>query len=100
MVIDVIGPDFDPHFGVDEEETPDLKTQRLYDMLHKANEPLWEGCSKHSQLSAVPRLLNIKFELHKSEKCYVAILQFGNEALPIDNKYLVGFMKQRGLLQI
>lgn len=27
MVIDVTGPNFDLHFGEDEEETPDLKTK-------------------------------------------------------------------------
>ena len=48
MVMDVIGSNFDPHYGENEEGTPDPKTQRLYSMLQKANEPLWEGCSKHT----------------------------------------------------
>ena len=48
MVLDVIGPNFDPQYRVGKEETPDLKAQRLYEMFHKANEPLWEGCSKHT----------------------------------------------------
>ena len=40
IVLDVIGPNFDPHSHVVEEETPDLKTRKLYEMLHKAYEPL------------------------------------------------------------
>ena len=95
MVLDVIGPNINPQYHVDEEEMPDLKTQRLYEMLHKANEPLWESCSKHTQLSAVARLLNIKSEFRMSEKCYDVVLQFMKEALPNDNKLVDSFYETK-----
>ncbi|PWA92370.1 hypothetical protein CTI12_AA022820 [Artemisia annua] len=60
LVIDAIGHDFNPQTDENETEPPDPKTQKLYDLLHKADEPLWSGCSKLSQLSTVARLLNIK----------------------------------------
>ncbi|XP_039135719.1 uncharacterized protein LOC120273141 [Dioscorea cayenensis subsp. rotundata] len=95
MVMGAIGSNFDPNYGENEEETPDPKTQRLYAMLQAADEPLWAGCSKHSQLSAMTRLLNIKSEFHMSEKCYDAILQLMNEALPTDNKLVGSFYETK-----
>ncbi|XP_039130890.1 uncharacterized protein LOC120267286 [Dioscorea cayenensis subsp. rotundata] len=95
MVMGAIGSNFDPNYGENEEETPDPKTQRLYAMLQAADEPLWAGCSKHSQLSAMTRLLNIKSEFHMSEKCYDAVSQLMNEALPTDNKLVGSFYETK-----
>ncbi|XP_039123357.1 uncharacterized protein LOC120259972 [Dioscorea cayenensis subsp. rotundata] len=91
MIIDAIGPNFDPYYDENEEEMPNPTTQKLYDMLDTAEEPLWSGCESHTQLSAVARLLTIKSEFHISERCYDAVLQFMKEALPANNKLVDNF---------
>lgn len=63
MVMDVAGPDFDDE---DIEELPNPAAQKFYDMLKAANQELWPGCTKHSKLSLVARLMNLKAENHLS----------------------------------
>ncbi|XP_039115102.1 uncharacterized protein LOC120250331 [Dioscorea cayenensis subsp. rotundata] len=91
MIIDAIGPNFDPYYDANEEEIPNPTTQKLYDMLNTGEEPLWPGCESHTQLSAVARLLTIKSEFHMLERCYDAVLQFMKEALPTSNKLVDNF---------
>ncbi|PWA57861.1 hypothetical protein CTI12_AA405390 [Artemisia annua] len=91
LVIDALGHDFIPHTDENETEPPDPKTQKLYDLLHKADEPLWTGCSKLSQLSTVARLLNIKSEGRITEKVFDDILKLLKDALPSDNKLVGSF---------
>ncbi|PWA37759.1 hypothetical protein CTI12_AA587520 [Artemisia annua] len=86
LVIDAIGHDFNPQTDENETEPPEPKTQKLYDLLHKADEPLWSGCSKLSQLSTVARLLNIKSQDRITEKVFDDILKLLKDALPSDNK--------------
>lgn len=95
MVIDAIGHDFNPHSDENEVEPPDPKTQKLYDLLRKADEPLWQGCSKLSQLSTIARLLNIKSESHMSEKTFDAMLQLFKDALPPNNKLVSNFYETK-----
>ncbi|GJY60354.1 uncharacterized protein Tco_0461011 [Tanacetum coccineum] len=91
LVIDAIGHDSNPPTNDNETEPPDPKTQKLYDLLHKADEPLWSGCSKLSQLSTVARLLNIKSEGRITEKVFDDILKLLKDALPSDNKLVGSF---------
>jgi len=35
------------------EEKPNANAARYFDMLKDSNEPLWDGCTNHSKLSAV-----------------------------------------------
>ena len=91
LVIDAIGHDLNPQTDGNETEPPDPKTQKLYDLLHKADEPLWSGCSKLSQLSTVARLLNIKSEGRITEKVFDDILKLLKDALPSDNKLVGSF---------
>ena len=57
MVRDVGGHDLD--FDT-MEESPNPIAKKLYEMLQAIDQALCPGCEKHSQLSAVDRLLNIK----------------------------------------
>ncbi|PWA57860.1 hypothetical protein CTI12_AA405380 [Artemisia annua] len=91
LVIDALGHDFIPHTDENETEPPDPKTKKLYDLLHKADEPLWTGCSKLSQLSTVARLLNIKSDGRITEKVFDDILKLLKDALPSDNKLVGSF---------
>ncbi|VFQ95865.1 unnamed protein product [Cuscuta campestris] len=65
MVIDAMGPSFNPNVPVEEE--PNASDKNFFDMLKPADTDLWKGCTKMSQLSMVARLLNIKAEHNLSE---------------------------------
>ena len=73
MILDAIGPEFENDFM---EEEPNLNAQKVYDMLNAVDEKLWDGCTKHSQMSAVARLLHMKSEHHFSERCYDDFIRF------------------------
>ncbi|XP_057999061.1 uncharacterized protein LOC131177905 [Hevea brasiliensis] len=108
LVFDAAGPQFQ-NMGSDApspdiafenmEEPPNLNAQKFYDMLNAAEEELWPGCERHSQLSAVARMLNIKSEHHLSEKCYDAIVNFISEILPDDNQFIDSFYKTKKLIR-
>ncbi|GAV63588.1 hypothetical protein CFOL_v3_07106, partial [Cephalotus follicularis] len=34
--------------------------KKFYDLLKDADEPLWNGCKKHTKLSMMTRLMNVK----------------------------------------
>ena len=82
MVMDAGGPDLDYDTI---EESPNPIAKKLYEMLQAADQALWPRCEKHSQLSAVARLLNIKSEYHLPEICHDSSLEFMKEALPQRN---------------
>ena len=57
MVRDASGLDL--HFDIMEESLNPI-AKKLYEMLQAADQALWPRCEKHSRLSAVTQLLNIK----------------------------------------
>ena len=57
MVFDAAGPALNPS-AVD--ELPNPESQKFYDMMHAAENELWPGNSRHSQLSAAARMLDLK----------------------------------------
>ncbi|XP_058003976.1 uncharacterized protein LOC131180645 [Hevea brasiliensis] len=108
MVYDAVDAQFqhmasdDPSPNIEFEnmkESPNSEAQKFYDMLNAAEEELWPGCDRHSQLSAVARMLNIKSEYHLSEKCYNAVVNFIREVLPDDNKFVDSFYKTKKLIR-
>ena len=88
MILDAIGPKFENDFM---EEAPNLNAQKFYDILNAVDEKLWDGCTTHSQMSAVARLLHMKSEHHFSERCYDDFIRFLREVLPDDNKMIDNF---------
>ncbi|XP_019197160.1 PREDICTED: uncharacterized protein LOC109191027 [Ipomoea nil] len=82
MVMDAAGPEF----NVDEiEESPNPEAQKFYDMLKAADQELWPGSNKHSQLSLIARLVSLKSENHISEKCFNQFTELLKEVVPEDN---------------
>lgn len=61
-------------------------SKQFLDALEAADEPLWLGCDKHTQLSYVARLMNLKSEYNLSENCFNGFLQLIGEGLPSDHK--------------
>ena len=46
------------------EEVSNPNAQNFYDMLSAIDQKLWDGCTKHSQMLAVARLLHVKSKHH------------------------------------
>ncbi|GJX62488.1 hypothetical protein Tco_0295388 [Tanacetum coccineum] len=97
MILEATGHDFNPnsHEDVSQPQQPDPKTKRLYELLHQADEPLWPGCTKVSQLSLVSRMLNIKSESRMTEKIYDDVMQVLEDALPPDSKLVGSFYETK-----
>ena len=51
MVCDAAGPEFNP------DEEPNAEARNFYDMIRAGDKPVYEGNSKHTQLSAAVRML-------------------------------------------
>ncbi|GJX52841.1 GRAS protein [Tanacetum coccineum] len=67
MVIDAIDPEFRQNSI---KEVPNSQAEKFFQLLRYAAEPLWDGCEKHTRLSAVSQLMNCKSEYNISESCY------------------------------
>ncbi|XP_057809998.1 uncharacterized protein LOC131024507 [Salvia miltiorrhiza] len=79
-------------------EKPNPEAQRFYDMLNAANKELWPGCSNHSQLSFMARLMSLKSESTMAEKCSNQILKLVKESVPEDNLVPDDFYSMKKLL--
>nr|GEW63825.1 hypothetical protein [Tanacetum cinerariifolium] len=88
MVFDAAGPSFNPlefHDSVPQapnSEPPNPEAKKFYDLVSRAKELLYKGCEKHSTLSAMSRLLNIKSDFNISQSCYDCIMQAVKEFIP------------------
>ena len=96
VILDAIGSEFENDFM---EEEPNLNAQKFYDMLNAVDEKLWDGCTTHSQMSTVARLLHMKSKHHFSERCYDDFIRFLREVLPDDNKMIDNFYRTKKLVQ-
>nr|GEX69802.1 hypothetical protein [Tanacetum cinerariifolium] len=97
MILEAAGHDFNPnsHENVSQPQPSDPKTKRLYELLHQADEPLWPGCTKVSQLLHVSRMINIKSESRMTEKIYDDVMQVLEDKLPPDSKLVGSFYETK-----
>ncbi|XP_042962378.1 uncharacterized protein LOC122296641 [Carya illinoinensis] len=58
------------------------RVNKFYNMLKDADEPLYEGCTKHTKFSAIVRLWNMKCLGGLSNNIFTKLLEFVNELLP------------------
>ena len=84
MVHDAAGPSFDRDERIEEPLTPDAEA--FFSMLEKSKEPLWNGCTKHTVLSATAALLNLKADLGMSNEGYERMLNLVKSCMPDDEK--------------
>ena len=68
MVMDMAGPEFNPTVE------PHGESKEFYDLLKKAEEPLWSGCKTYTKLSAVSELFALKVEYNMADRCYDAMI--------------------------
>ena len=92
MVMDAAGPDFNPNEISDE-------PPNLFYMLSAVNKELWLGCQKHSQLSLVARMLNMKVEHHMSQREFNDIAQLIKEVVPYENLLTENFYNAKRLVR-
>ncbi|XP_017974538.1 PREDICTED: uncharacterized protein LOC108661599 [Theobroma cacao] len=80
------------------EEDPNPNASSFYSLLSNAEEPLWVGCTKHTTLSVVSQLLNVKAEYNLSESCFDQLLEIIKNMLPSDENLPIDFyrMKKKG----
>ena len=84
MVIDAAGSQFEDLIfeAPSPPQPPNPEAKRFFDLLSKADEPLYKGCQGHSTLSAVSRMLNIKSDFNMSQSCYNRVMQAIKEFIP------------------
>jgi len=92
MLNDVIGSNV-----VNMGEAPNASAEAFYNMLQSAQQPLYEGCTSHSELSAAMRLLSIKSTHNMSQRCFNDIVHMMHETTPTPNRLPTSFadVKQR-----
>ena len=57
------------------EEEPNVDVARFFDLLKDSKEPLWDGCTNHSKLSAITQVFTIKSDHGLSEAGYDKIIE-------------------------
>ncbi|KAL8087839.1 hypothetical protein AgCh_037834 [Apium graveolens] len=101
MVHDIAGQDFDWEQVREQPMNSDAKA--FTKLLEDVREPLWHGCTKHTKLSAVATLLNIKADHNMSHECFESLLKAiksmlpDNEKLPDNYYYCKKMVKKLGL---
>nr|GEZ46344.1 hypothetical protein [Tanacetum cinerariifolium] len=77
MVIDAAGSQFEDLIfeAPTPPEPPNPAAKRFFDLLSKADTPLYMGCEGHSTLSATSRMLNIKSDFNMSQTCNDRVMQ-------------------------
>ncbi|PKU62039.1 hypothetical protein MA16_Dca012148 [Dendrobium catenatum] len=67
------------------EELPNTEAQNFYDLLHAAQQPIWKGCTTHSELSVAVKMLSIKAEYNVARECFNQFIGLLKETNPTDN---------------
>ena len=98
MLMDVIGPSFNPDVT---EDIPNPIAQELYEMLKASKQEVWPGNPNgHSKLSMVARLLNLKAKHHFSERRFDDICWFLSKLLLENNVMTDSFYSTKKLMQV
>jgi hypothetical protein len=81
------------------EEEPNADTTRFFDMLKDSNEPLWDGCTNHSKLSAIARVFTIKSDHGLSEASYDKIIEWVRSILLEGNRLKENFYATKSMMK-
>ncbi|KAK1374820.1 hypothetical protein POM88_031013 [Heracleum sosnowskyi] len=87
MVMDAAGPEM---FDVEMDEEPNPDAKKFYELLDAASKPLYPGSEKHTQLSFISRILNVKCESKMSNSAFSDVLQLIKEVIPEPNPGVPG----------
>ncbi|WP_330945466.1 hypothetical protein, partial [Streptococcus anginosus] len=81
MIFNAAGPTFNEFH----EETPNVEPQKFYDLLSASQKPIWDGCTTHTELLMVVRILSNKTQFNFPRDCFNQFTSLLREALPSDN---------------
>ncbi|KAL8090084.1 hypothetical protein AgCh_039525 [Apium graveolens] len=84
MVHGIAGQDFDWEQAREQPMNSDAKA--FTKLLEEGRETLWYGCTKHTKLSVMAILLNIKVDHNTSHECFVSLLKAIKSMLPDNEK--------------
>ncbi|XP_074299012.1 uncharacterized protein LOC141630015 [Silene latifolia] len=98
MVMDASGSNIDNRQRDDVEEEPNAESKKKFDMLKRAEAPLYEGC-KLSILEAASRLTNFKCEFKIPHRAIDNIASLLKDMCPTDNKMTDTYSKTKKLLE-
>ncbi|KAL0290412.1 UNVERIFIED_CONTAM: hypothetical protein Sradi_7050900 [Sesamum radiatum] len=74
------------------------RIDRFHDILHAAEQPLWNGCTT-SQLAVVPELVDIKANGQLSERICDQVSQWGDHIIPRDHSFPVDYYNTKKLIK-
>ncbi|KAJ3676861.1 hypothetical protein LUZ60_002585 [Juncus effusus] len=101
MILNAAGPDFDrdehPNHESLRGERPNPEAQAFMEMLHAADEDLWDGaaCSREKKLSAISLLLNLKSDFELSEATQVYYMSYPSLKRERNDWWVATKMKRR-----
>ncbi|KAL9362689.1 hypothetical protein Peur_045474 [Populus x canadensis] len=81
------------------EEEPNADAARFFDLLRDSDEPLWDGCTNHSKLSAVAQVFTIKSDHGLSEAGYDKIIEWAISILPKGNRLKENFYAAKSMMK-
>jgi hypothetical protein len=81
------------------EEEPNTDATRFFDLLKDSNEPLWDGCTNHSKLSAITQVFTIKSDHGLSEAGYDKIIKWVKSNLPERNMLKENFYAVKSMMK-
>jgi hypothetical protein len=81
------------------EEEPNADAARFFDLLKDSDEPLWDGCTNHSKLSAVAQVFTIKSDHGLSEAGYDKIIEWARSILPEGNRLKENFYAAKSMMK-
>jgi len=82
------------------EEEPNADAARFFDLLRDSDEPLWDGCTNHSKLSAVAQVFTIKSDHRLSEAGYDKIIEWARSILPEENRLKENFYTAKSMMKL
>jgi len=81
------------------EEELNADAARFFDLLKDSDEPLWDGCTNHSKLSAVAQVFTIKSDHGLSEAGYDKIIEWARSILPEGNRLKENFYAAKSMMK-
>jgi hypothetical protein len=79
--------------------TDGFNLARFFDLLRDSDEPLWDGCTNHSKLSAVAQVFTIKSDHGLSEAGYDKIIEWARSILPERNRLKENFYAAKSVMK-
>ena len=81
------------------EEAPNVDASKFLKLLKAAEEPLWDGCTKQSKLSACVQLLNMKSNLNLTQNAFNKFTEFVKSCMPDDTNLVSNFYEAKKFIR-